>query len=111
MLKERLSQQLQVGALYLLVYAYILRVAISNWLELTTCFWVHAAETINNTDEDRLGIIRLARNIPGFMIKKVHVWSLFIVQLEFYVLHTAHIHFLLYSLQVQCSLRLTPQCC
>ena len=81
-----------------------------NWFELATCFWVHAVETINNTDEDRLGIIRLASKIPGFMIKKIHTWSLFIMQLEFYVLCTAHIHFVLFSLQVHCSFELTPQC-
>ena len=37
--------------------------------------------------------------------------SPFIMLLKFYLLHTTQIQFVLYSLQVQCSLTLTPRSC
>ena len=57
-------------------------------------------DTINDIDEDRLRIIHLARKMPGCMIKKVYMWSLFIMQLKFYLLLTTQMQFMLYSLQV-----------
>ena len=39
------------------------------------------------------------------------MWSPFIMLLKFYLLHTTQIQFVLYSLQAQCSLTLTPRSC
>ena len=61
-------------------------------------------DTINNTDEDRLRIMHLAGNKKVGYIQR---WSPFIMQLKFYLLCATQKQFVLYSLQVQCSLRLT----
>ena len=60
--------------------------------------------TINNTNEDRLRIMHLAGNRKVGYIQR---WSPFIMQLKFYLLCTTQKQFVLYSLLVQCSLRLT----
>ena len=69
------------------------------------------AVDINNIDKDRIRIIHLASKIPGYMIKKVYTWWPFIFQLMLYLLWTAQIQFMLYSLQVQCSLKLISKYC
>ena len=46
--------------------------------------------TINNIDEDRLKIICLARKMLRYIIKKVCMWSLFIMKLKL-LLYTAYI--------------------
>ena len=45
-------------------------------------------DTTNSTNKNRLRIIRLASEMSGQMIKKVQMWSLFIMQLI--ILFTAH---------------------
>ena len=69
------------------------------WLE-------HWTPLIIQTKTER--IIHLAGKTPN---KNSYMWSPFITQLKFYLLCTEQMQFMLYSLQVQCSLRLIPQCC
>ena len=45
-------------------------------------------DTNNSTNKNRLRIIRLTSKMSGHMIKKVHMWSPFIMQLI--ILFTAH---------------------
>ena len=52
-----------------------------------------AVDTINNIDEDGLQVIHLAGETLGYIIKKIHTGSLFIMQLKFYLLCTAQIQF------------------
>ena len=54
---------------------------------------------------------RLAKKMPVRYITKVYMWSPFVLQLKFYLLHTAQMQFVLHSPQAQCSLRLPPWCC
>ena len=61
--------------------------------------WTCTVDTSNNTDEDRLRIIYLVTKMPVYIIRKVHTWLLFIIQLT---LCTIEIQFVLYSLQVHC---------
>ena len=48
-----------------------------------------------------------------YITKKVdtYTWLPFVMHLKFYLLRTVQLQFVLYILQAQCSLRLTPQCC
>ena len=46
--------------------------------------------TINNIDGDRLKIVCLARKMLRYIIKKVCMWSLFIMKLKL-LLYTAYI--------------------
>ena len=55
-------------------------------------------DTINNKhgDKDRLRIIHLARELPGYIDKEgIHIGS-FILQIKFHSLHTTQIQFVFY---------------
>ena len=57
-----------------------------------------------------LRIICLARE--SRLRRYIYTWSPFIIQLKLYLLYTAQVQFVLYSVQVYCSLSwLVPQCC
>ena len=47
--------------------------------------------TIQTKRQIKNNTVHLASKTPGYMIKKVYMWSPFIIELKFYLLHTTEI--------------------